>query len=91
MLVDGEPVTDEAHFRKLSGYVDQEDIHLPSLTVRETLEFSAAVRLPESISEEEKKTRVDSILKTLGLMHVANSRVGDSLKRGISGNCYAEL
>jgi ABC-type multidrug transport system ATPase subunit len=72
-------------FRRISGYVDQEDIHLPNLTVRETLEFSAAVRLPEAIGDEEKKNKVVSVMKQLGLLHIADSRVGDALRRGISG------
>lgn len=72
-------------FRRISGYVDQEDIHLPMLTVREVLEFSACTRLPESVSYAEKMARVETVMKQLGLSHVADSRVGDSLKRGLSG------
>lgn len=76
---------DDFLFRRISGYVDQEDIHLPMLTVREVLEFSAFTRLPESVSSAEKLARVETVMKQLGLSHVANSRVGDSLKRGLSG------
>ena len=72
-------------FRRISGYVDQEDIHLPMLTVREVLEFSACTRLPESVSYAEKMGRVETVMKQLGLSHVADSRVGDALKRGLSG------
>ena len=55
------------------------------LTVREVLEFSAFTRLPESVSSAGKLARVETVMKQLGLSHVANSRVGDSLKRGLSG------
>ena len=85
VLINGEQVDNTEIFKKLTGYVDQEDIHIPVLTVQETLEFSAAVRLPESISAAEKSNRVQKVLKQLGLFHIANSRVGDALHRGISG------
>ncbi|KAJ3249108.1 hypothetical protein HDU78_007070 [Chytriomyces hyalinus] len=70
---------------KLVAYVDQDDLLLPSLTVRETLYFSAKLRLPESMSVKEKMGRVDEVLETLGLSHVAHSRVGGFGQRGISG------
>ncbi|KAI8621918.1 P-loop containing nucleoside triphosphate hydrolase protein [Chytriomyces sp. MP71] len=70
---------------RVVAYVDQDDLLLPSLTVRETLYFSAKLRLPESMTSKEKMTRVDEVLDTLGLSHVANSRVGGFGMRGISG------
>lgn len=85
VLLNGSEVSSLSLFKKMTGYVDQEDIHIPSLTVRETLEFSASVRMPESIDPSIKKSRVDSVMKQLGLTHVAESRVGDASKRGLSG------
>ncbi|KAI8924499.1 hypothetical protein BC831DRAFT_465321 [Entophlyctis helioformis] len=70
---------------RISGFVDQDDVHLPTMTVREVLEFSAALRLPESFPAAERRRRVDAILKDLGLAHIADSRVGNSFERGISG------
>lgn len=37
-------------FRRLTGYCEQEDCLLGTLTVRETLQFSAELRLPASFS-----------------------------------------
>jgi ABC-type multidrug transport system ATPase subunit/ABC-type multidrug transport system permease subunit len=85
IFVNGEEIHDRKTFRRLTGYVDQEDIHIPCLTVQETLEFSASVRLPESITAKEKSMRVEIVLSQLGLAHIANSRVGDAIHRGISG------
>ncbi|KAJ3370057.1 hypothetical protein HDU91_006612 [Kappamyces sp. JEL0680] len=85
VYLNGDEIADDSTFKRLSGYVDQEDIHLACLTVRETLEFSASLRLPESVTAAQKAARVDEVLRQLGLTHVANSRVGDSLNRGISG------
>jgi ABC-type multidrug transport system ATPase subunit len=84
-LINGEEVSNSKIYRKLTGYVDQEDIHIPVLTVQETLEFSAAIRLAESITAEEKSLRAQTVMQQLGLAHIANSRVGDALRRGISG------
>ncbi|KAJ3100751.1 hypothetical protein HDU97_001978, partial [Phlyctochytrium planicorne] len=90
VTVDGQDLPPAA-FRSLVGYVDQEDLLMPTLTVRETLMFSATLRLPESIPRKEKQERVDAVIKTLGLSHVADSKVGSGSGadrgggRGISG------
>ncbi len=85
VLVNGAEVDNLPQYKNMIGYVDQEDIHIPSLTVRETLEFSAFVRLPESIDSSLKRARVETVIKQLGLSYVADSRVGDASKRGLSG------
>lgn len=46
-----------------------------TLTVRENLNFSAALRLPESIPQDEKEQMVDKLIQELGLSRVANSKV----------------
>ncbi|KAJ3315120.1 hypothetical protein HDV04_004261 [Boothiomyces sp. JEL0838] len=84
ILVNDEEM-DHKTFTTISGFVDQEDVHLPNLTVREVLMFSASLRLPESMSHRQKVIRVEDIILQLGLSKVADSRVGDTLTRGISG------
>jgi energy-coupling factor transporter ATP-binding protein EcfA2 len=83
--VNGLDWIEPAIFRKLSGYVDQDDYHISTLTVREVLEFSADLRLPEGMSVKQKSERIDMVLDQLGLTAVQNSRVGSQSKRGISG------
>ena len=46
-----------------------------TLTVRENLHFSAALRLPGRLSKREREERVDATLSDLGLFHVAESKV----------------
>ena len=46
-----------------------------TLTVRENLMFSAALRLPKSYSWADRKEKVDTAIDELGLRKVANSRV----------------
>ncbi|XVE79012.1 hypothetical protein DITRI_Ditri14bG0023600 [Diplodiscus trichospermus] len=77
-------MTSPAKLRKICGFVAQEDNLLPLLTVRETLMFSAKFRLKE-MSSKEKAERVESLMQELGLLHVADSFVGDHENRGISG------
>jgi ABC-type multidrug transport system ATPase subunit len=69
----------------ISGYVLQDDLLLPQLTVKETLEFSANLRLPEDIDTNEKQRLVQSAIQELGLKQSANTRIGSPLRRGISG------
>lgn len=56
-----------------------------NLTVRECIQFAAMLKLPRSMSRQEKEERVDEILKILGLEGCQNTRIGDSTHRGISG------
>ncbi len=58
---------------------------LSALTVRETLMYSALLRLPSSISYSEKKKRVDAVISELGLMKVADVQIGTVTRKGISG------
>ena len=46
-----------------------------TLTVKENLNFSAALRLPASYNSEERKEKVEDVIKELGLEKVADSRV----------------
>ncbi|KAF9592228.1 hypothetical protein IFM89_012804 [Coptis chinensis] len=78
------PITSPTQLRRICGYVAQEDNLLPLLTVKETLMFSAKFRL-RRMSLKEKEERVESLMHELGLVHVANSFVGDEETRGISG------
>ncbi|KAL0970611.1 hypothetical protein UPYG_G00244410 [Umbra pygmaea] len=83
VLIDGAP--QPANFKCLSGYVVQDDVVMGTLTVRENFRFSAALRLPTSISTKEKEEKINRLIKELGLTKVADSRVGTQLIRGISG------
>lgn len=46
-----------------------------TLTVRENLRFSAALRLHVSVPQVEKEARVNHLIKELGLTEVADSKV----------------
>ncbi len=84
ILVNGLPM-DMQRFRRISGYVMQDDALFPMLTVRETLLYSARLRLPSSVPTKEKKIRVEALMSELGLSHVADTRIGNESVRGVSG------
>lgn len=46
-----------------------------TLTVRENLQFSAALRLPRSLKQKEKDERINQIIRELGLTKVADAKV----------------
>ncbi|XP_007571856.1 broad substrate specificity ATP-binding cassette transporter ABCG2 isoform X1 [Poecilia formosa] len=83
VLINGAP--QPPNFKCLSGYVVQDDVVMGTLTVRQNFAFSAALRLPSSISQKEKEQKVEKLIQELGLGRVANSKVGTQLIRGISG------
>ena len=45
------------------------------LTVRENIAFSAALRLPNSVSNKEKTQRVSELIEDLGLTKCADTKV----------------
>jgi ABC-type multidrug transport system ATPase subunit len=55
------------------------------MTVREAILMSATLRLPQTISDEEKKQRVDEVLAILRLKKAANTIIGNTTVKGISG------
>ncbi|OXG32398.1 ABC transporter family protein [Cryptococcus neoformans Bt120] len=68
------------------AFVEQDDDwHLPSLTVRETLTYAAILRLPDKMPKKQKVARAETVLRMLGLKDCADLPVGGALLKGISG------
>jgi len=67
------------------GYVPQDDIVHPELTVSEAVRFSAKMRLPPDYSSDEIERRVMTTLAQLGLESVANLQIGRPEKKILSG------
>ncbi|KAJ2705777.1 (ABC) transporter [Coemansia sp. IMI 203386] len=72
-------------FHRMSGYVDQQDLHVATATVYETVLTSALLRLPQAMSRAAKEERVRDVLQELGLWTVRDSKIGKIGARGISG------
>lgn len=67
------------------GYVPQDDIIHPELTVREAVRYSARFRLPPDYSNREIEDRVDAALAELGLESVAHLEIGKPEQKVLSG------
>lgn len=70
---------------KFQAYVTQEDVLLGTLTVRETITYSAHLRLPSSFTREEVKSIVEGTIMEMGLLDCADRSIGNWHLRGISG------
>ena len=75
MLVNGKPL--DASFQRKTGYVQQQDLHLETTTVREALRFSAMLRQPKSVSKEEKYAYVEDVIKMLHMEDFSDAVVGN--------------
>ncbi|KKA23479.1 ABC efflux transporter [Rasamsonia emersonii CBS 393.64] len=68
-----------------SAYVMQQDVLIPTLTVRETLQYSADLRLPPPMTRAERRAIVEQVIMELGLKECADTRIGSSAHKGCSG------
>ncbi|CAK9144899.1 unnamed protein product [Ilex paraguariensis] len=71
--------------KRNTGFVTQDDVLYPHLTVTETLVFTALLRLPKSFSKEEKIRHSEAVITQLGLTRCKNSIIGGPFLRGVSG------
>ena len=84
------------HVASEMGYVRQRDIFIEALTVKETLLFTARLRMPEA-SNAEVAARVAAVVHDMGLQQTLDTTIGSTMRRGISGgelkrvNIAAEL
>ena len=74
MLVDGK-LRDES-FQRKTGYVQQQDLHLHTATVREALTFSALLRQPPRYSRQEKLDYVDTVISLLNMEEYSDAVIG---------------
>ncbi|RAL10497.1 ATP-binding cassette transporter [Aspergillus homomorphus CBS 101889] len=73
-LVDGKAL--DSSFPRKTGYVQQQDLHLSTTTVREALRFSALLRQPKSVSKKEKFKYVEEVIEMLNMQDFASAIVG---------------
>ena len=86
ILVDGENLTPTA-FRRISGFVTQEDVFEGCLTVEETIGFKASLMLG-NMSALDRKQRLEEVIASLQLQSCRSTYIGDDANpymKGISG------
>jgi ABC-type multidrug transport system fused ATPase/permease subunit len=85
VLINGTSIHKEKDkIKGLIGYVSQDDLLIEELTIFENLYYNAKLCF-DNLTEEEIVTRVDSVLKNLGLYEIRNIQVGSPLNKKISG------
>lgn len=76
MLINGRSMGKS--FERRTGYVQQQDLHIAELTVKESLLFSARLRRPRCVPDEEKVDYVNMVMKILHMEDYADSVAGVS-------------
>uniref|UniRef100_A0A914XPT6 ABC transporter domain-containing protein n=1 Tax=Plectus sambesii TaxID=2011161 RepID=A0A914XPT6_9BILA len=72
--------------RQVSAYVQQDDLFVGTLTVREHLNFHALLRMGSKFTAAQRRQRVNDVLVELGLTKCADTLVGIPNRiKGISG------
>ncbi|XP_013407500.1 ABC transporter G family member 14 isoform X2 [Lingula anatina] len=83
VLLNGQPV--DKRMRRKICYVLQSDIFFANLTLKETLVYTALLRLPDSMPHKDKMARVDEIVESLDMRKCLNTLIGNVWQRGLSG------
>ncbi|KAG6909483.1 hypothetical protein DXG01_017205 [Tephrocybe rancida] len=77
------------HYRGDVQYCPEDDVHFPSLTVEQTVQFAAKTRAPHARVGKSRKAfndiMTDVLTTLLGLRHARKTPVGDAVIRGVSG------
>ncbi|KAK5645429.1 hypothetical protein RI129_006729 [Pyrocoelia pectoralis] len=83
--VNGIPITSDELISKMA-YVQQEDLFIGTLTVKEHLIFQALLRMDKHVSYQHRMDRVQEVITELGLTKCENTLIGIRGRiRGISG------
>ncbi|KAB0802095.1 hypothetical protein PPYR_04281 [Photinus pyralis] len=76
----------DSNLRRKCAYVQQEDLFIGTLSVKEHLIFQALLRMDRKIPNKERMKRVDEVIRALGLSKCENTKIGIQGRiKGISG------
>ncbi|XP_068242459.1 protein white-like [Palaemon carinicauda] len=85
LYVNGQRVTPNL-LTSRSAYVQQEDLFVGTLTVKEQLTFQANLRMDSGVSDRDRNARVEEVMVDLNLVKCANTLIGcPGVIKGISG------
>ena len=84
IVINGKPY-DKTLLKSISGYVMQDDLIHAQLTVMETIQYAADLRMGLKFTKEERQKRCDEVLSIMGIEYCKEVIVGDSRNKGISG------
>ncbi|KAJ6016663.1 hypothetical protein N7451_000042 [Penicillium sp. IBT 35674x] len=72
------------HYRSMVAYVPEDDVHFPTLNVRQTLEFALQSKTPKRFQERIPRY-LEIYGRVFGMTHTMNTLVGNEYIRGVSG------
>lgn len=80
----------EKRYRGDVVYCPEDDVHFPTLKVRETLQFASTMRTPSRRADNQSRTAhathtTEVLMRIFGLEHARDTVVGNASLRGISG------
>ncbi|KAI5669463.1 hypothetical protein M9H77_19316 [Catharanthus roseus] len=81
--ISGYPKKQEA-FARIAGYCEQNDIHSPHVTVHESLQYSAWLRLPAATNAATRKMFVEEVMELVELTSLKDALVGLPGVNGLS-------
>ncbi|KAK0603587.1 hypothetical protein LWI29_006502 [Acer saccharum] len=81
--ISGHP-KEQSTFARIAGYVEQNDIHSPQVTVEESLWFSSSLRLPKEVSKDQRKEFVEEVMSLVELDVLRHALVGLPGSSGLS-------
>lgn len=73
VLMNGRPLG--VQFKRNSAYVAQEDCFVPTMSAVETLNFTATLTLPKSVTVQERQDRIEEVLRIMGLYRSRDTQV----------------
>nr|CAD1840726.1 unnamed protein product [Ananas comosus var. bracteatus] len=71
-------------FSRVSGYCEQTDVHSPFVTVYESLQYSAWLRLPSNVGLHERNMFIEEVMELVELTPLKNAMVGLPGNTGLS-------
>eukprot|EP00624_Nannochloropsis_granulata_P003799 evm.model.NODE_29167_length_7231_cov_18.064030.2 len=85
VFINNKPADEKYYF--MTGFVYQEDLFIPTMTVREHLTFHAMVRMDQEIAVEQRLQRVEDVLVEVAMSHCPDTIIGGAGTgyRGLSG------
>lgn len=72
------------HYRSAVAYVPEDDVHFPTLNVRQTLEFALQSKTPKRYQDRIPRY-LEIYGRVFGMTHTMNTLVGNEYIRGVSG------
>ncbi|KAK0605080.1 hypothetical protein LWI29_022550 [Acer saccharum] len=81
--ISGHP-KEQSTFARIAGYVEQNDIHSPQVTVEESLMFSSSLRLPKEVGKDQRKEFVEEVMSLVELDTLRHALVGLPGSSGLS-------